>query len=571
MKNVSMKKALSLALAAAMLLTTLVGCGKKEEPKPAESASKPAESSSEKTPDPEPVEPAKPKVLNITYTGDITTLDPSLCYSNKTSEVLSNCTASLFKHDAEGKIINEMVKDYEVSDDALTYTFHLRDDFKWTNGDPVTANDFVFAMRRIADPATGSTYNDTVVKAKLLNSEDVIKGDKPTSDLGVKAVNDYTLELKLFQPCPYMLTYLCEASFLPINQKYCESQGDKFGTDSQHQVWSGAYTVTDWQTEYEVDMEKNPGYPMADSVKIDKIVLKIIKDINTAVNLFETGELDYVELTGEQAVQYKDDPRVVTLPSTVMSFLVLNQLRNPILANTNARRAICHVFDKNFIVDEIQANGATIADYIIPRGLDYDENGKDFRDTTNIPPQYDIELGQECWEKAKEELKLDDYEIKLMIGDSAKSKRKAEFFQSQLEKNLPGLTVSFEYATSKNGIQKEIDGDFDCTFSSWTVDYIDLSFFIDMFSSSCPYNTGRFHNEEYDALLEKANTVDVNNKKARWDDLRRAEEILCVEECGVLPNYQDAKMYLVSDRVKNFHNTAVKPEHSFAIMDVVDE
>ena len=461
-----------------------------------------------------------------------------------------------------------MVKDYTISEDGLTYTFNLRDDFKWTNGDPVTAHDFVYAVRRIADPATGSTFAKAAINACLINSKDVVEGKMPASELGISAPSDYTLELKLFRPCPYLLTFLCEASFLPINQKYCESQGDKFGTAPQYQIWCGAYTVTDWQTEYEVVLEKNPDYPMADDIKIDKVTVKIVKDINTAVNLFETGELDYVELTGEQAVQYKNDPRKVILPSTVMNFLVLNEIRNPILANTNARRAIAHVFDKQFIVDEIQANGATVADYIIPYGLDYDENGKDFRETTNIPAAYDIELGKECWAKAKEELKLDTYEIKLMIGDSAKSKRLSEFFQSQLEKNLDGLTVSFEYCTSKSGIEKEINGDFDCTFSSWNVNFIDVSFFIDMFTTGNYINTGRFHNDEYDALCAKANNEDVGNQQARWADLRRAEEILVVEEMGVLPIYQDAKMYLVSDKLTGFHHSAVKPEHIYGNMDI---
>ena len=562
----TMKRIISIALAATMLLTTLVGCGKKEDPKPAESASTPSDSSSSSKPEPD--KPEEPKTLNVTFTGDITTLDPSLCYSNKTAEVLSNSTAALFKHDVEGQIVNEMVKDYTVSEDGLSYTFNLRDDFKWTNGDPVTAHDFVYAMRRIADPDTGSTYANTVVNACLVNSQEVIDGKMDTSELGVTAPEDYVLQLNLFRPCPYLMTYLCEASFLPINQKYCESQGEKFGTAPQYQIWSGAYTVTDWQTEYEVKLAKNPEYPMADDIKIDNVSIKIIKDINTAVNLFETGELDYVELTGEQAVQYRDDPRSVVMPSTVMNFLVLNQIRNPILANTNARKAIAYVFDKQFVVDEIQSNGASVADYIIPYGLDFDENGKDFRDTTNIPPAYDIEKGKEYWAKAKDELKLDNYEVKLMIGDSAKSKRLAEFFQSQLEKNLDGLTVAFEYCTSKTGIEKEISGDFDTTFSSWSVDFIDLSFFIDMFTTGSYINTGRFHNEEYDELCAKANNEDVSNQKARWDDLRRAEEILVVEEMGVLPIYQDADMYLVSDNVKGFHNTAVKPEHYYGLMDI---
>ena len=561
-----MKKALSLTLAAAMLLTTLAGCGKKEEPKPAKSADKPAASSSEKAP--EPAKPAEPKVLRISYTTDITTLDSSLSYSEKTNEVLANCAATLFKHDVDGNLTNEVVKDYNISEDGLTYTFNLRNDFKWTNGDPLTAHDFVYALRRIADPDTGSSYADTVINAHLKNGEEVVNGEKPVTELGAAAPDDYTLVLTLSHPCPYLLTFL--GAFIPINQKFCEAQGDKFGTAIEYQIWCGAYKLTDWQTEYEAILEKNPDYPMADDIKIDTISIKVIKDVNTAVNLFETNELDYTELTGEQAIQYKDDPRAVIKPCLMINVLTLCQKRNPILANVNARKAISHVLDKQFVVDEIQSNGATIADYLIPYGLAVDENGKDFRDTTNIPPAYDIELAKEYWEKAKDELKLDSYEIKLLTGDSAKSKRVAEFFQSQLEKNLDGVTVTFEYATSKNGIQKELDGDFDCTFSTWNADFLDLSTYTSMYVTGAYINTGRFHNEEYDELCRKANDEDVFDREARWADLRRAEEILVVDEAGIVPIYQNAKMYLVSERLQGFHNAFITPNHFFGIMDIVD-
>ena len=326
--------------------------------------------------------------------------------------------------------------------------------------------------------------------------------------------------------------------------------------------------VADWQTEYEIRLEKNPDYPLADQVSIDTVIIKIVKDANTAVNLFETGELDIFELDGEQAVMYKDDPHAHAYATTQMNFLVMNE-QNPILANVNARRAISCVLDKQFITDEIYANGSTPADYIIPAGLDYNENGNDFRTTTNIPPATDIEKGQEYWAKAKEELNLPEYEIRLMIGDSTKSKRLAEFFQSQLEKNLEGLTVTFDYATSKTAIDKEISGDFDTTFSTWGVDYLDLSFFIDMFTTDFYANTGHFSNAEYDELAELASGEYLNDKEKRWEALRRAEEILVVEEMGTVPIFQGARMYLVADQVEGYHYSDVTPQRFFALMDVV--
>lgn len=550
-----MKKVLSMALAAAMLLTVLAGCGGGSGTVGGSSSGAQGSASSGE------------KVLTLSYTGDISTLDMNLCYNSNTAEVLSNTVATLFKHDEEGKLTNELCKDYTVSEDGTVYTFNLRDDFKWSNGDPVTAHDFVYSWQRLGNPNTGSTYANYLSKAHIINAEGVVNGELDGSELGVAALNDYTLEVRLDRPVPYLLTFLCEAAFLPINQKFQESVGDKFGTSVENALFSGAYVVADWQTEYEIRLEKNPDYPMADQVNVDTVIIKIVKDANTAVNLFETGDLDIFELDGEQAVMYKDDPNAHAYATTQMNFLVMNE-QNPILANVNARKAISCVLDKQFITDEIYANGSTPADYIIPAGLDYDENGNDFRTTTNIPPATDIEKGQEYWAKAKEELNLPEYEIRLMIGDSTKSKRLAEFFQSQLEKNLDGLKVTFDYATSKTAIDKEISGDFDTTFSTWGVDYLDLSFFIDMFTSDFYANTGHFSNAEYDELAALASGEYLNDKEKRWEALRRAEEILVVEEMGTVPIFQGARMYLVSDQVEGYHYSDVTPQRFFALMDV---
>ena len=156
-----------------------------------------------------------------------------------------------------------------------------------------------------------------------------------------------------------------------------------------------------------------------------------------------------------------------------------------------------------------------------------------------------------------------------MIGDSSKSKRIAEFFQSQLEKYLDGLTVTFDYATSKTAIDKEISGDFDTTFSTWSTDYLDLAFFIDMFTTDFYANTGHFSNAEYDELDRLANNDYLNDKERRWEALRRAEEILVVEEMGVIPIFQGARMYLVSDRVEGYHYSNITPSRFFANMDIV--
>ena len=547
-----MRKMLSAVLSAALLLAALSGCGGN----PGSASGGQSESGEGE------------KVLTLAYTGDISTLDMNLCYNSTTAEVLSNTVATLFKHTTDGQLANEICKDYTVSEDGTVYTFNLRDDFKWSNGDPVTAHDFVYSWQRLGSPSTGSTYANYLSNARIVNAEGVVNGELDPSELGVTALDDYTLEVRLDRPVPYLLTFLCEAAFLPVNQKFQESLGDKFGTTDENAVYSGAYVVADWQTEYEIRLEKNPDYPMADQVAIDTVIIKIIKDANTAVNLFETGGLDIFELNGEQAVQYKDDPRAHAFSTTEMNFLVLNQ-QNPILANANARRAIACVLDKTFITDEIYANGSTPADYIIPYGLDYDENGNDFRTTTNIPPVTDIEKGQEYWELAKQELNLSEYSIRLMIGDSSKSKRIAEFFQSQLEKYLDGLTVTFDYATSKTAIDKEISGDFDTTFSTWSTDYLDLAFFIDMFTTDFYANTGHFSNAEYDELDRLANNDYLNDKEKRWGALRRAEEILVVEEMGVIPIFQGARMYLVSDRVEGYHYSNITPSRFFANMDIV--
>lgn len=264
------------------------------------------------------------KVINLSDTSDIPSMDTNKATDTVSFQAMANVNEGLYMLGVNDIIEPGVATNYDVSEDGLTYTFTLREDATWSNGDSIGADDFVYAWRRLGNPDTGAEYAYMLETAGIKNANDVITGEKSVEELGVKAIDEYTLEVTLETPVPYFINMMTFPSFYPLNEEFVEAQGDKYGTSIETTLYNGPFVLSKWEIGYEFEYAKNPDYYNADSVKIDRVNFRIIKDVATDVNLYETGEIDRIRLSGEFVEQYMDDPNFFLEGETVLFYLQFN-------------------------------------------------------------------------------------------------------------------------------------------------------------------------------------------------------------------------------------------------------
>jgi oligopeptide transport system substrate-binding protein len=310
-------------------------------------------------------------------------------------------------------------------------------------------------------------------------------------------------------------------------------------------------------------MAKNQDYFQADTVKLEEVSFRIVKDPNTAVNLYETGEVDMSGLSGEQIEQYAEHPHLTSVPGHAVFYLELNQ-EDAVFANLNARKAFAYAIDKSFITDEILANGSIVADYLVPYRLAFGPDGKDFRETTGTYNAYDKAKAAEYWATAKEELGQDTFEIELLVGDSETTGRIAEYIQAQIAANLDGCTLTINQQPFKNRLQLTREKKFSAVMSGWGPDYGDPMTFLDLFTTTSPFNKSGYSSEDYDTIIERCQKGDLTTDLAtRWTELQRAEKILIEQDAAVLPLWQRGLKVLQQPKIKGLERHAFAPDIAY--------
>lgn len=492
------------------------------------------------------------QVVHYTAPTEMATMDTVLMTDINSSNYSGHTIVGLLKINEKGEPVPAIAVDMgTVSDDGLTYTFKLRDDATWSNGDPVTANDFVFAWQRLVDPATGASY--AYLAENIENAPEIMTGDKSPSELGIKALSDYELQITLTQPTPYFNSLLAFSPFLPQNEAFVEEQGTQYGTTSEAVLANGPFVMEDWDgTGLTWKLVKNEEYYDADEVHINEIDVQVLKETSTAVNLFESGEVDNAQLTGEMAKVYKDDPNAVIHEKARTSYIDFNY-ENEQLQNQNLRKAISLVIDRKELVDSVIGDGSNDIYGFMPQNFATNpETGKDFTEEATDYFDYDVEQAKDLWEKAKDELGTDTLTLSFVGDDDEKSKKISEYVQGQIQNNLDGISVQLRNVPKKNRLEFANKNEFDLLLTGWGADFRDPVNFMDLLYSTSAYNEGGYANEEFDALLEKAKSEDANNEEARWQDMIEAHDI-AMEETAVLPLYQEAEVQLRNPALKGIN------------------
>lgn len=502
--------------------------------------------------------------INLKYalTEELNSLDPNLNYSATSMSMISNTNEGLYKYDKDGKISYGLADKADISEDGLTYTFHIRDDAYWSNGDKVTANDFVYSWKRLADPDMGCVYSYMLVTAGVENAQEVISGADgfTTDDLGISAPDESTFVVKLTAAKSYFDSILASGTyFMPVNQKFAEEAGDQFMLDKENSIYCGPFVMTEWEvggTTY--TLSKNPDYYAADDIEVSTINYSLLTDAQQKILAWESGELDSVTLTGDYIAKYKGDESMQVQLLGGLFFIAFNT-DNKYLSNQNLRLAISTAINKEPIVDSILCDQSVAADYIIPASFAATSDGTYYRDYAGNPTfnEYDPDKAAEYFEAAKSELGTDTFELEFLYNDDSNLAAIAADIQSELQEKLPGMVITLRSTSYNQRLQDMGNGDYDFGITRWYGDYQDASTFLDMWIDGSGLNYERFHDDEYMELYNKViGELATKDKEAeRLAAQMRMEEIM-EEQAIICPLYQPSSVTLVNTEYEYTYNTS---------------
>lgn len=502
--------------------------------------------------------------LNIMLETPVESLDPQQATDGTSFEVIADYTDGLMQMDADGQAVYAIAESVDVSDDGLTYTFHLRDDANWSNGEAVTAADFVFAWQRAVDPEIASEYSYMLSDiGQIVNAQDIIDGTKDKSELGVTAVDDKTLEVKLNVPVSYFLSLMYFPTFYPINQAFFESCADTFATSPETTLSNGAFILDDYQpAATTIHLTKNPDYYGADSVKLAGLNYQVIQDSQQALMSYQSGDLDTTLVNGEQVDQVKDDPAFTAIGAGYLWYISPNIQGVKELQNVNIRYAFTMALNREAITTDVLKDGSAPTYTAVPMDFAAGPDGSDFsadQEKFSDVCRFDADAALEYWNKGLEELGVSEITI-TMIHDADDAPIKvAQVVKEQLETTLPGLTVELQQMPKKERVQRMQDGDFELGLTRWGPDYADPMTYLGMWVTNNSNNYGFWSNSEYDAIIAECTTGETAmDAEARWAALYDAEKIV-MDEAVIFPLYTQCNAELISTNVSGieFHPVAL--------------
>lgn len=494
---------------------------------------------------PEGVELAEQQTLIWGVSGEVPTLDPTKSSDTASNKIISDLFEGITSRTPSGDIAPGLAKNWEVSDDGLTYTFHLRK-ATWSDGEPITAEDVVYTLQRAVDPATAAPYAWYLGTANILNATEITDGHKPASALGVKAVDDHTIEFTLVRRTPYFPNMLTHSSTYPVPKHAVEKYGDNW-TRPENMVNSGAYNLTNWVINERIDLERNPMYWNDKETVINNTSYVTSSDANAEYNRYRTGEIDVTfsfPLESYKKIKQERPDEFLTMPSLATYYYLFNTEREP-FNDVRVRKALAYAIDRNVVTDIILGQGQQPAYSATPPAINNFE-----------PPKLAwAEMTQEeRYQKAKALLAEAGYtkdnplEFELVYNTMESHKKLALTVTSMWKRHLP-VKVSLANQEWKTFLQKVLQKDFDVARDGWNGDYNEASTFLSYFSSK-GMNKSNWSNPEYDKLLDQAlSVVDPEKRKAYYQEAER----IFAEEMPAIPMYFYTRSVIKSPKVGGYN------------------
>lgn len=564
-----LKKVLALVLSAALVVSAFAGCGGNSSSSTTSTESIAAsESSAEST------ESTASGDSTPAASGDATAIfTPKTVDAAKTISLnagmeptgLNTLTStyaiefSLFEHmyenlvtlDDDDNTVPGAAESWDYDEDTLTYTFHLRKDGVWTNGDPVTAKDFEFAWSQALNPDVASDYAYFLYFIK--NAEKYFNGEVTWDEVGVKVVDDYTLEVTMEQPTPYALFLFSFGTLAPVNQRFYEAVGaDLYSTEAQYFCTNGPFALTEWSHNDKIVMQKNDAWHGAADVEVEEIDWKIITDANAALSSFLAGDLDMVGLgTGELIKQAEAAGATIQSYTDGTSFYIYFNNNDQYLSNVNLRRALFNAIDEQKEIDTVWQNDNEPMTSFTAPGVSATD-GTSFAGKVGelYAPSRDQEKAKEYLATALSELgcTVDDLSAHLSIdcGDSPTSIAEASFYQEQWRQVL-GIEVAVNSMITKQGSQNRKTGNYVMSVTGWGPDYNDPNTFLDLWVTDGGNNQTGFSNERYDELIDLASKeTDLEKRESYFIE---CEQIIA-DQLPIGPAFWRAPSYACSDKIK---------------------
>lgn len=512
---------------------TLAACGNKEE---STSSSKGAEK----------VEQA----IAISLPAELVTLDTTQTTDKNTFTIAQHLFEGLYRLDDKSVPVPGLAEEAEISEDGLTYNFKLREDAKWSNGDPITADDFVFAWKRLVDPASGAP--NAYLLDNIKNSKEIRLGEKAVDEIGISAPTKDEFKVELINPQASFLTLISIVWLAPQQEAYVTEQGDDYASDGDHLLASGPFTITDWELGSDTwTLNPNPEYYDKDQVKLQEIKGTTVKEENTGINLFSAGDLDLTRISGAYVAENANDDAFVSHSDISNFFLDFNKKEGTPLANVNLRKAIAYAIDKEPLTASTLNDGAKPLNGLVPENLFVNQKTQtDFRKYSGDYATFDQEKAKKFWKEAQKEVG-DQVELTFLVSDDDNGKKVSEYIQSQIEETLEGVKINITPQPKNNVTQSRREKDYELSFSAWNAGDNNLGMFFILYETDSAYNYGSYSNPDYDKLAVAAKTTNANDVDKQFADYKAAEQILLEEDAAQVPLYQSASNYLINPKIKD--------------------
>ena len=504
---------------------------------------------------------AEERYLGVMLGTNVMSLDTNLATDGESFEVIADCIDGLMQMDADGAAIPAIAESYDLSEDGKTYTFHLRD-AKWQNGDPVTANDFVFAWRRICQEAGEYAYLFDTSVGCVKNADAIIyEGADPTT-LGVSAPDEKTFVVELEVPVSFFPSLMYFPTFYPINEAFYNScEAGTYGTSPETFLSNGAFVLESYTPgTANLSVKKNPDYWDADRVKLAGIKYQVVGSSDNALTAFKTGALDVVTISGNQVASAQKDAKLAdnlkVTGAGYLWYLTFSQTENNAeggkLANANLRLAISNSIDREALVEDYVMDGSLDTYTAVPpqfaasatTGEDFSADQEMFADVCGYNPEKALEY----YNAAIEELGTDTFTFTMIYGNNEGDEvaKVAQAIKSQVEENLPGLTINLQPMTKAERIDKMQNDNYDVALTRWGPDYADPMTYMGMWITDNSNNYGFWSNEAYDKLIADCTTgAYISDYDARWAALYEAEALV-MNEAVIAPLYTKANANLIT-------------------------
>ena len=512
--------------------------------------------------------------LGVMLGTNVMSLDTNLATDGDSFEVIADCIDGLMQMDKDGAAVPAIAESYDLSEDGLTYTFHLRD-AKWNNGTAVTANDFVFAWRRIAKEAGEYAYMLDEI-GNIKGAAEIISGsESDLTTLGVNAADDKTLVVELNVPVSFFPSLMYFPTFYPINEEFYNSLADgTYGTSPETFLSNGAFVLESYTPgTANLSVKKNPDYWDADRVKLAGITYQVVGSSDNALTAFRNNTLDVVMISGDQVDAAKKDAalaeKLKVTGAGYMWYLSFSQTEKNaeggMLANANLRLAISNAIDRDNLVDNYVMDGSLATYTAVPpqfaasstTGEDFSANQDAFTDYVGYNP----EKAAEYFEAAKAELGKDSFTFTMIYGNNEgdEVQKVAQAIKEDVEDALPGVVINLQSMTKAERLDKMQNDNYDIALTRWGPDYADPMTYLGMWVTNNSNNYGFWSNAEFDQLIADCTTgAYITDYDARWDAMFKAETLV-MQEAVIAPLYTKANANLITDGVEgiDFHPVAL--------------